>query len=59
MNVERWGWYSVDLVVLPEGVRGKGPEYVLRDAGVELRRTERTALADALAASVPGAGPGL
>lgn len=50
---------KIDVVVLPEGVHGKGPEYVLRDAGVELRRTGRTALADALAASLPGAGPGL
>jgi len=50
---------KIDVAVLPEGVRGKAPEYVLRDAGVELRRTERTALADALAASLPGAGPGL
>jgi predicted Fe-Mo cluster-binding NifX family protein len=41
---------KVDVVVLREDVHGKGPEYVFRDAGVELRRTDRTTLADALAA---------
>jgi cation diffusion facilitator family transporter len=40
---------KVDVVVLQEDVRGKGPEYVFRDAGVELRRTDRTVLAEALA----------
>lgn len=36
---------------MKEDLHGKGPEYVFRDAGVELRRTGRTALADALAAT--------
>ena len=40
---------KIDAVVLKEDVRGKGPEYVFRDAGVELRRTDATALAEALA----------
>jgi len=43
---------KIDVIVLRENVQGKGPEYVFRDAGVELRRTDRTALADALAMSV-------
>jgi cation diffusion facilitator family transporter len=40
---------KIDAVVLKEDVRGKGPGYVFRDAGVELRRTDATALAEALA----------
>jgi predicted Fe-Mo cluster-binding NifX family protein len=39
---------KIDAVVLREDVQGKGPGYVLRDAGVQLRRTGRTALAEAL-----------
>jgi len=39
---------KVDVVVLREDLHGKGPGYVLRDAGVALRRTDRAALADAL-----------
>jgi predicted Fe-Mo cluster-binding NifX family protein len=39
---------KVDVVVLKEDLRGKGPEYVLRDAGVALRQTDRAALAEAL-----------
>ena len=38
--------------MLREDVQGKGPGYVFREAGVELRRTDRTALADALALAV-------
>lgn len=40
---------KIDCVVLQEDVRGKGPEYVFRHAGVELRRTDRAVLAEALA----------
>ncbi|MFZ5770369.1 MAG: cation diffusion facilitator family transporter [Thermodesulfobacteriota bacterium] len=41
---------KVDVVLLQEDVRGKGPEYVLRDAGVIMRLTEKPTLAGALAA---------
>ena len=40
---------KIDAVILKEDVRGKGPEYVFRDAGVELRRTDAKRLAEALA----------
>jgi len=42
---------KIDVVVLREDVQGKGPGYVFREAGVQLRRTDRTALADALDSS--------
>jgi cation diffusion facilitator family transporter len=41
---------KVDVVLLREDVRGKGPEYVLRDAGVALRATRATTLRGALEA---------
>jgi len=44
---------KVDAVILHEDVRGKGPEYVFREAGVELRHTAGATLAEALA--MPGA----
>jgi cation diffusion facilitator family transporter len=42
--------HKVDVVLLKEAVRGEGPAYVLRDAGVEQRRTGAATLSDALAA---------
>jgi len=36
------------VVLLQEDVRGKGPEYVLRDAGVMMRLTDKPTLAEAL-----------
>jgi len=44
---------KVDVVVLQEDVRGKGPEYVLRDAGVIMRLTGQPTLAGALAGLSP------
>jgi cation diffusion facilitator family transporter len=41
---------KVDVVLLKEGVQGRGPDYVLRDAGVEQRRTDATTVSEALAA---------
>jgi len=41
---------KVDVVVLHQDLRGKGPEYVFREAGVELRYTDANDLAGALAA---------
>jgi hypothetical protein len=41
---------KVDVVLLREDVRGKGPEYVLRDAGVALRATWATTLREAVEA---------
>jgi hypothetical protein len=35
--------------VLREDVHGKGPAYVFADAGVEMRLTEATTLAEAIA----------
>ena len=40
---------KVDLVLVRESLKGKGPEYVLADAGVELIFTEAISLPDALA----------
>jgi cation diffusion facilitator family transporter len=41
---------KVDVVLLKKDVQGKGPAYVLRDAGVEQRRTDATTVSEALAA---------
>jgi hypothetical protein len=41
----------VDVVLMREDVRGKGPGYVLRDAGVDMRITDRARLDEALRAS--------
>jgi cation diffusion facilitator family transporter len=42
--------HKVDVVLLKADVQGKAPAYVLREAGVEQRRTEATTVSDALAA---------
>jgi cation diffusion facilitator family transporter len=42
--------HKVDVVLLKEDVQGKGPAYVLRDAGVEERRTDAMTVFEALAA---------
>lgn len=39
---------KVDVVLTKEEVRGKGPEYVLRDAGIVLVRTDAITLDRAL-----------
>jgi cation diffusion facilitator family transporter len=41
---------KVDVVLLKQDVQGKGPAYVLRDAGVEQHRTDATTVSEALAA---------
>jgi len=38
----------VDVVLTRENVHGKGPEYVLRDAGIVLSRTDEATLDEAL-----------
>ena len=45
---------KVDLVVSRQDLRGKGPVYVLRDAGVELRRSDAASL-DGVIAMLGGA----
>jgi len=40
---------KVDVVLMKESLRGKGPLYVFGEAGVEMRETEATTLAAALA----------
>ena len=40
---------KADVVLLKEGLRGKGPLYVFGDAGVEMRETTATTLEEALA----------
>jgi cation diffusion facilitator family transporter len=47
--------HKVDVVLLKEDVQGKGPAYVLRNAGVEQRWTDATTVSEALAAC--GANP--
>jgi len=39
---------KVDVVLMKESLRGKGPVYVFGDAGVEMQETEATTLAEAL-----------
>ena len=46
---------KVDVVLVRESLRGKGPVYVFGDAGVEMRETEATTLEEALRES--GEGP--
>ena len=45
---------KVDVVLLRESLRGKGPVYVFGDAGVEMRETGATTLAGALEAEQKG-----
>ena len=40
---------GIDGVVLRESIEGKGPSYVLADAGIEVMRTERETLTDVVA----------
>ncbi|MBU4261260.1 MAG: cation diffusion facilitator family transporter [Proteobacteria bacterium] len=44
---------KIDVVLLQEDVRGKGPEYVLRDAGVIMRLTDKPTLDEALSSLPP------
>ncbi len=39
---------KVDVVLVKESLRGKGPVYVFGDAGVEMQETEATTLSEAL-----------
>jgi predicted Fe-Mo cluster-binding NifX family protein len=39
---------GVDVLLLKESLEGKGPSYVLGDAGVEARITEATTLSEVL-----------
>ena len=39
---------KVDVVLLKESMRGRGPVYVFGDAGVEMREVEATMMAEAL-----------
>jgi predicted Fe-Mo cluster-binding NifX family protein len=39
---------KVDVVLLKEKLRGKGPVYVFGDAGIEMQETEAVTLSDAL-----------
>jgi cation diffusion facilitator family transporter len=41
---------KVDVALVTEDLHGKGPEYVLRDAGVVLTRTDATTIGGAIAA---------
>ena len=41
---------KVDVVLVKESLRGKGPVYVFRDAGIELRQTGASTLYKALEA---------
>ena len=36
------------MVLVKESLRGKGPVYVFRDAGIELRQIESDTLAEAI-----------
>ncbi|MBL7065793.1 MAG: hypothetical protein ISS49_16580 [Anaerolineae bacterium] len=41
---------KVDVVLVKESLRGKGPAYVFRDAGIELRQTDANTLGKAIEA---------
>jgi cation diffusion facilitator family transporter len=43
---------KVDVVLLRENLRGRGPTYVFGDAGVEIQRTEAPKLPEAIAAAL-------
>jgi predicted Fe-Mo cluster-binding NifX family protein len=43
---------KTDLVLLKEDVRGKGPAYVFRDAGVEIVLTAESSLGKAIVAQI-------
>jgi predicted Fe-Mo cluster-binding NifX family protein len=43
---------KADVILLKESLRGKGPVYVFRDAGIELRQTDADALDEALDAQL-------
>ena len=43
---------KADVILLKESLRGKGPVYVFRDAGIELRQTDAGALDEALQAQL-------
>jgi predicted Fe-Mo cluster-binding NifX family protein len=45
---------KVDVVLTKEDIGGKGPEYVLRDAGVRLHQTDKARLAEALSSPPHG-----
>jgi len=49
---------KADVVLLKEDLTGKGPAYALGDAGVEMRQTEATTLAEALESMSPPVPPG-
>ncbi|MEW6268045.1 MAG: CBS domain-containing protein [Thermodesulfobacteriota bacterium] len=50
---------KVDALLLRSEVQGKGPEYVLRDAGVTIVHTDERALSEALAHAAPTPSPTL
>jgi predicted Fe-Mo cluster-binding NifX family protein len=39
---------KIDVVLVKESLRGKGPVYVFRDAGIELRQTDVGTLTEAM-----------
>ena len=41
--------YKIDVALMKQSLRGKGPAYVLRDAGVVLRESDKETLAEAIA----------
>jgi predicted Fe-Mo cluster-binding NifX family protein len=47
---------KADVVLLQEGVHGKGPAYVFADAGVETRLTRASTLSQVLAEQMGEAG---
>lgn len=51
--------HKVDVALVTEDLHGKGPDYVFRDAGVALRRTDATTIGGAitLASAPPGGEP--
>jgi len=44
---------KVDVVLLKESLRGKGPVYVFGDAGVEMKETEAATLSEVMIEAVP------
>lgn len=45
--------HKVDVALVKQSLRGKGPAYVFRDAGVVVRESDKETLAEAIALQRP------
>jgi hypothetical protein len=45
--------YTVDVALVTEDLQGKGPSFVIRDAGVVRMRTDASTIGEAIATAIP------